>query len=143
MAEVVSGVGKSAKRTDMNTSNKLTQAIQDRVPSKFYGDQVQLNQLQSGADLQGPSYKVPKMGPIQPVTPNTPTVPLLAETLRSDELPETGMGFSKGAISPGPEVLIGTNYQSPKLSDRVAPAVQTDPNPETQAFYDFLVERGL
>jgi hypothetical protein len=143
MAEVVSGVGKSAKRTDMNTSSKLTQAMQDRVPSKFYGEQVQLNQLQAGADLQGPSYKVPKMGPIEPITPNTPTVPLFAETLRSDEAPETGMGINVGAMSPGPEVLIGTNYQSPKLSDRVAPAAQTDPNPEIQAFYDFLVERGL
>jgi hypothetical protein len=143
MAEVVSGVGKSAKRTDMNTSNKLTQAVQDRIPSQSYGDQVQLNQIQSGANLQGASYKVPKMGPIEPITPNTPTVPLFAETLRPDEAPETGMGFNKGAMSPGPEVLIGTNYQSPKLSDRVAPAVQADPNPETQAFYDFLVERGL
>jgi hypothetical protein len=143
MAEVVSGVGKSAKRTDMNTSSKLTQAMQDRIPSKSYGEQVQLNQLQAGADLQGPSYKIPKMGPIIPVTPNTPTVPFFADTLRPEEAPETGMDINVGTMSPGPEVLIGTNYQSPKLSDRVAPAVQGDPNPEIQAFYDFLVERGL
>jgi hypothetical protein len=83
------------------------------------------------------------MGPIIPVTPNTPTVPFFADTLRPEEAPETGMDINVGTMSPGPEVLIGTNYQSPKLSDRVAPAAQTDPNPEIQAFYDFLVERGL
>lgn len=143
MAEVVSGVGKSAKRTDMNTSSKLTQGMKDRIPPTYYGEQTDLNQIQAGADLQGPSYKIPKIGPIIPVTPNTPTVPFFADTLRPEEAPETGMDINVGAMSPGPEVLIGTNYQSPKLSDRVAPAVQTDPNPEIQAFYDFLVERGL
>ena len=143
MAEVVSGVGKSAKRTDMNTSSKLTQGMKDRIPPTYYGEQTDLNQIQAGADLQGPSYKIPKIGPIIPVTPNTPTVPFFADTLRPEEAPETGMDINVGVMSPGPEVLIGTNYQSPKLSDRVAPAVQTDPNPEIQAFYDFLVERGL
>jgi hypothetical protein len=144
MAEIVSGVGKNAKRTDMNPSSKLTQGMNDRMPSKFYGDTTQLNQIQAGADLQGPSYKVPKVNiPTSPTITNEPTIPLTADTLRNDELPETGMNFNKGGISPGPEMLIGTNPQSPKLSDQVYPATQADPTGETNDFYNFLIERGL
>lgn len=146
MAEVISGVGKNARRTDMNTSSKLTQAIKDRIPSSYYGEQVQLNQLQSGADLQGPAYKVPDLpvtGKVSPQILNEPSFPITAPTNREDELPETGMNFSKDGMSPGPEVLIGLNTQSPRLSEQVAPSVQYDQTPETQEFYNFLVSRGL
>jgi hypothetical protein len=146
--EQVSGVGSNAKRTDLNISKKTTQPMRDDIKSKYYGDTADLNSIQAGADLQGPSYVVPdlptpgvKVAPSAPVS--EPTVALTAETLRPDELPETGMRINKGIPSAGPEVLVATNNQSNKLSDQVYVAKQTDPSRETEDFYNFLIENGL
>lgn len=146
--EQVSGVGSNAKRTDLNISKKTTQPMRDDIKSQYYGDTTQLNQMQAGADLQGPSYVVPDLptpgAKIAPSAPtNEPTVALTAETLRPDELAETGMRINKGTPSAGPEVLVATNNQSTKLSDQVYVAKQADPSRETEDFYNFLIENGL
>lgn len=140
MAEVISGVGKNARRTDMNTSSKLTQAIQDRIPSSSYGEQVQLNQIQSGADLQGAAYKVPKMTKPMPVPSNQPTVALTEETLRQDEPAEFGMPFGAG---PGPEILVGQQPIRVKPSDTVYDIMITNNDGEAQALYEELRYLGL
>lgn len=146
--EQVSGVGSNAKRTDLNISNKTTQPMRDDIKSQYYGDTADLNRMQAGADLQGPSYVVPDLpipgAKVAPSVPaNEPTVALTAETLRKDELPETGMNINVGGISAGPEVLVATNNQSTKLSDQVYVAKQADPSRETEDFYNFLIENGL
>lgn len=139
MAEMISGVGKGSKRTDLNTSSKLTQAMQDRIPSQSYGEQVQLNQLQSGADLQGASYKVPKITRPMPLPSNEPVVPFTQDTLRPDEAPEFGMPFGQG---PGPEILINQQaVRGPKLSTTFYDISQADPN--LQAVAEQLAARGL
>lgn len=139
MAEVISGVGKNARRTDMNTSSKLTQAIQDRIPSSSYGEQVQLNQIQSGAPMQGESYKVPKITRPMPLPNNEPTVPFTQDTLRPDEPAEFGMPFGAG---PGPEVLIPQQaVRGPKLSTTFYDISQADP--DLQAVAEDLAARGL
>lgn len=139
MAEVISGVGKNARRTDMNTSSKLTQAIQDRIPSSSYGEQVQLNQIQSGAPMQGESYKVPKITSPMPLPSNEPTVPFTQDTLRPDEPAEFGMPFGQG---PGPEVLIAQQaVRGPKLSTTFYDISQADP--DLQAVAEDLAARGL
>ena len=139
MAEVISGVGKNARRTDMNTSSKLTQAIQDRIPSSSYGEQVQLNQIQSGAPMQGESYKVPKITRPMPLPNNEPTVPFTQDTLRPDEPAEFGMPFGQG---PGPEVLIAQQaVRGPKLSTTFYDISQADP--DLQAVAEDLAARGL
>lgn len=139
MAEVISGVGKNARRTDMNTSSKLTQAIQDRIPSSSYGEQVQLNQIQSGAPMQGESYKVPKITRPMPLPNNEPTVPFTQDTLRPDEPAEFGMPFGAG---PGPEVLIAQQaVRGPKLSTTFYDISQADP--DLQAVAEDLAARGL
>ena len=140
MAEVVSGVGKNAKRTDMNTSSKLTQAMQDRIPSQSYGEQVQLNQLQSGADLQGASYNVPKISAPMPLPNNEPTVPLTQETLRPEEPAEFGMPFGAG---PGPEILVGQQPIRTKPSDTVYDIMINTNDGEAQALYEELRYLGL
>lgn len=139
MAEVISGVGKNARRTDMNTSSKLTQAIQDRIPSSSYGEQVQLNQIQSGAPMQGESYKVPKITRPMPLPSNEPTVPFTQDTLRPNEPAEFGMPFGAG---PGPEVLIPQQaVRGPKLSTTFYDISQADP--DLQAVAEDLAARGL
>lgn len=139
MAEVISGVGKNARRTDMNTSSKLTQAIQDRIPSSSYGEQVQLNQIQSGAPMQGESYKVPKITSPMPLPSNEPTVPFTQETLRPEEPAEFGMPFGAG---PGPEILLPQqSIRGPKLSTTFYDISQADP--DLQAVAEDLAARGL
>ena len=139
MAEVVSGVGKNARRTDMNTSSKLTQAMQDRIPSKSYGEQVQLNQIQAGADLQGPSYEVPKISAPMPLPNNEPTVPFTQDTLRPEEPAEFGMPFGPG---PGPEILLPQqSVRGPKLSTTFYDISHADP--DLQPVAEELAARGL
>ena len=138
--EFISGVGKNARRTDMNISQRTTQPMR-YMSGGTYGEGQELLATQGAAPMQGAPVSLPKVStPMSPVLPREQSVPLTAPTQRNDELPETGMSFGPG---PGPEILIGQNPQSPRLSEQVAPAVQFDPSGETQAFYDFLVERGL
>lgn len=139
MAEVISGVGQNSKRTDLNTSSKLTQAMKDRIPPTYYGEQTQLNQIQAGADLQGPSYKVPKITRPMPLPSNEPTVALTQDTLRQDEPAEFGMPFGAG---PGPEVLVGQQaVRGPKLSTTFYDISQADP--ALQAVAEDLAARGF
>ncbi len=139
MAEVVSGIGKDSRRTDLNTSSKLTQAMKDRIPSNYYGEQVQLNQLQSGADLQGAAYEVPKITRPMPLPSNEPTVALTQDTLRQDEPAEFGMPFGAG---PGPEILINQQaVRGPKLSTTFYDISQADP--ALQPVAEDLAARGF
>lgn len=143
--EVISGVGKNARRTDMNLSQRTTQPMRYMAGGK-YGEGQELLSTQSGAPMQGApvdssSFTLPKpQGNLQALLPREKAIPLTAPTQRPEEFPETGMGFGPGA---GPEILIGQNPQARRLSDQVYPAVALDPSGDTQAFYDFLVERGL
>lgn len=138
--EVISGVGKMARRTDMNLSQRTTQPTR-YIAGGAYGEGQEMMDLQASAPMQGAPVNLPKVSnvPTVPVLPKERSVPLTAPTQRLDEAPETGMPFGAG---PGPEILVGQNPQSRKLSEQIAPAIQFDPSGETQAFYDFLVERG-
>lgn len=138
--EVISGVGKMARRTDMNISQSTTQPMRYMAGGQ-YGEGQEMLDLQAAAPMQGAPVNLPKATntPIAPVLPQERAVPLTAPTQRLEEPPETGMSFGPG---PGPDILIGQNPQSPRLSEQVAAAVPFDPSGETQAFYDFLVERG-
>jgi hypothetical protein len=140
MAEVVSGVGKNARRTDMNTSSKLTQGMKDRIPPTYYGEQTDLNQIQAGADLQGPSYNVPKISAPMPLPNNEPTVPFTQDTLRPEEPAEFGMPFGPG---PGPEILVGQQPIRTKPSDTVYDIMINTNDGEVQALYEELRYLGL
>jgi hypothetical protein len=143
--EVISGVGKNARRTDMNISEKTTQPMR-YMSGGTYGEGQEMLDLQGQAQMQGSvvdgsSISLPKpQGGVQAILPREKAIPLTAETQRLDEAPETGMSFGPGA---GPEVLLGQNPQTRRLSDQVYPAIALDPSGDTQAFYDFLIERGL
>jgi hypothetical protein len=111
--EVVSGAGKFAKRVDKNISKRTTQPMRD-LGSRKYGEGVELNQLQSGAPMQGAPTKTPKVYPR--AVQASPT--LTQETERPLESPDTGMPFGEG---PGPAEIglnLGTgDPESPQKKD--------------------------
>lgn len=112
--EVVSGVGKNAKRVDKNISKRTTQPIRE-MNSMKYGEGRALLEQQQGAKMQGQPTKTPKIQ----VQPNQNTFPtLLEETQRPFESPDTGMPFGEG---PGPADIglnLGTGQpDSPQKMD--------------------------
>jgi hypothetical protein len=131
--EVVSGVGKQAKRTDLNPSRQQMRYIAGGT----YGEgQATLDQ-QRGAPMAGKSAKVPtpkvspgKLAQLPQMTPIT------APTERPGEAPEVGMPFGDG---PGP-AEIGLNIasgrpESPRKQDlqkltQYLPIIETAANQE-------------
>ena len=137
--EVISGVGANSERTDLNLSSKLSQPKRDDIPSQFYGDTTQLNQMQAGADLQGESYKVPKLTTTIPTPTGEPVVGLTADTLRPDEPAEIGLPFGQGA---GPEILLPqTSNRGTSLSNTFYDLAQADSN--LQAVAEDLAAKGF
>lgn len=137
--EVISGVGANSQRTDLNLSSKLNQPKRDDIPSQFYGDTTQLNQMQAGANLQGESYKVPKLTTSIPTPVGEPTVPLTSDTLRPDEPAEIGLPFGAGA---GPEILLQqSSSRGTSLSNTFYDLAQADPN--LQAVAEDLAAKGF
>lgn len=137
--EVISGVGANSERTDLNLSSKLSQPKRDDIPSQFYGDTTQLNQMQAGADLQGKSYTVPKLTTPIPTPTGEPVVGLTTDTLRPDEPAEIGLPFGVGA---GPEILLPqTSNRGTSLSNTFYDLAQADPN--LQAVAEDLAAKGF
>ena len=136
--EVISGVGVNSERTDLNLSSKLKQPKRDDIPSEFYGDTTQLNQMQAGADLQGQAYQVPKLTTPIPTPTSEPTVGLTADTLRPGEA-EIGLPFGVGA---GPEILLPqTSNRGTSLSNTFYDLAQADSN--LQAVAEDLAAKGF
>ena len=113
--EIVSGVGKNARRTDKNISSRTTQGAKE-MPATQYGERKMLNELQTSAPMQGASAKTPriKMTPT-PQAPAGKVTPLFSDTTRPDEAPETGLPFGAG---PGPEIL-GITPQSGRTVSQI------------------------
>lgn len=109
--EVVSGVGKNSKRTDLNPSRQQKRYIAGGT----YGEGKALMEQQQGAKLAGKPGKVLKSQ--IPAVPAGLT-PLTAPTERPFEAPEVGMPFGAG---PGPEQVglqLGAGQpESPRKQD--------------------------
>jgi hypothetical protein len=115
--EVVSGIGKNAKRVDKNISARTTQPIRD-MGSQKYGEGKQLMDQQRGASLQGQPTNIPKVdvGAAPAATPGT--LPITAETQRPNESPDTGMPFGEGAMPADIGLNLGTGQpDSPQKND--------------------------
>lgn len=142
--EVVSGVGKNARRTDMNISQRTTQ------PSRYmaggqYGEGQELLSMQGAAPMQGapetsfaPSAgRLP--GPLMP-PPGESIVPLTSPTMRPEEYPESGMPFGQGV---GPEAIVNTAMPRSRPSDLLYDLMQMSGDGEMQALYEELQAQGL
>ena len=123
----VSGPGKFAKRTDLQTQ------------SDYYGQGVELANLKKGApmastpDVRGATNTAVRQAAGQ-------VTPLYAPTQRPGEPVTTGIAMGPGA---GPEVLGVGQYQPQTLSQTLAAMLPYDTNGEIAALYEHAVSRGL
>lgn len=141
--EVISGVGKNARRTDMNISEKTTQPMR-YMSGGQYGEGQELMATQSAAPMQGApettfasSPRIPS--PLTP-PPGEKVVPLTAPTMRPDEFSESGMPFGRGV---GPEVIVNTAMPRIKPSDLLYDMMEITGDGEMQALYEELQSQGL
>jgi len=146
MAEVVSGVGKNARRTDKNISNRTTQGAKE-IKSSKYGEGKMLEDIQKQGTMQGVSAKVPRlnMGQGAPASGGMggglPRVtPLFSDTQRLDEPPESGMSFGNG---PGNEMITPFPDQTRKISDILQQIAQYDTSGEVNALLEEALLKGF
>lgn len=136
--EVISGVGRDARRTDRNISSTTTQPIR-QLKSQKYGEGKALLEQQQGASMEGQT-KVPKVNVAAPQSKGAGTVvPLTAETQRPDEAPEVGLPFGEG---PGPEIFGNLNPEPETLTGILERMVNADSSGEVKAIYENALLQG-
>lgn len=135
--EVISGVGRDARRTDRNISSTTTQPIR-QLKSQKYGEGKALLQQQQGASMEGQT-RVPKVNVVEQPKGTGTVVPLTAETQRPDEAPEVGLPFGDG---PGPEIFGNLNPEPETLTDILGRMVTADSSGEVQAIYENALLQG-
>lgn len=102
----VSGPGASSRRTDGRPSEDNLKQAKRYVTGMGYGENKELNEIQSQANLAGAS--TPQNVSATPVPPRMPMsdIPTIdAPTQRPDEPFTSGLSSGPG---PGPEVMLGT-----------------------------------
>jgi hypothetical protein len=134
--EVVSGVGRSAKRTDRNISSRTTQPIRE-MKSQKYGEGKALLEQQRISPMAG-SVKTPKIETAS-AAPRTPVVPLTADTQFPDQPAEVGLPFGEG---PGPEIFGNLNPEPETLTDILGRMVNADSSGEVKAIYENALLQG-
>ena len=134
--EVVSGVGRSAKRTDRNISSRTTQPIRE-MKSQKYGEGKALLEQQRISPMAG-SVKTPKIETAS-AAPRTPVVPLTADTQFPDQPAEVGLPFGEG---PGPEIFGNLNPEPETLTAILGRIVNADSSGEVKAIYENALLQG-
>lgn len=126
----VSGPGALSQRTDGGAVEGMTppQAKTDWTGLP-YGDNKEVNDQQSGADLAG--NPVPTMP--------SPVVPLSAPSQRPNEPVTTGIPIGPGA---GPESRMMPN-QAPTLVDTIRHLTQYDPSGDAELVYRQLLDNQI
>ncbi len=124
--EVVSGIGKDAKRTDLNVSQQPLRYISG-MP---YGEgQATYNQQASAPMAVNPLAEV-----------QSDVTPITAFTERKDEAITTGMDVGPG---PGSEVLpMIPSKPQPSLADTFNQLIKFDPSGDAELIYRRLVDEG-
>jgi hypothetical protein len=135
--EVISGVGKNARRTDKNLSAQTTQPIRN-MRSTRYGEGVELQSMQQGAPMQG-KIKTPRIGSTASAARQARVVPLTAETQYPDQAPETGLDFGPG---PGSEILGNFRPEPESIRDILARMSGSDPSGEVAKILEDEILRG-
>lgn len=134
--EVVSGVGRSAKRTDRNISSRTTQPIRE-MKSQKYGEGKALLEQQRVSPMAG-TVQTPKIETAS-AAPKSPVVPLTADTQYPDQPAEVGLPFGEG---PGPEIFGNLNPEPETLTDILGRMVTADSSGEVQTIYENALLQG-
>ena len=135
--EIISGVGRNARRTDRNISSTTTQPIR-QLKSQKYGEGKALLQQQQGASMEGQT-RVPKVNVAAQPKGTRTVVPITAETQRPDEAPEVGLPFGDG---PGPEIFGNINAEPETLTSILGRMVNADSSGEVKAIYENALLQG-
>jgi len=133
MAEQVSGPGKFARRTDMNTSKQPVRYM----ANGSYGEGQELLGLQQGADMAGkPSAATPftaadvQRAMMTKVTPLTAMTERLSEPITQGS--NTGIGANLDSLNlPLPE--------NPSIEQVLTEVMKFDPTGETAAAYNSII----
>jgi hypothetical protein len=124
--EVVSGIGKDAKRTDLNVSQQPIRYISG-MP---YGEGQATYNQQASAPMA--------VNPLAEVTSDV--TPITAFTQRPDEPITAGADFGPG---PGSEALpMAPMKPTPSLADTFNQLIKFDPSGDAELIYRRLVDEG-
>lgn len=137
--EIVSGVGRSAKRTDKNLSSRTTQPMREMNSTK-YGEGKQLMDQQRISPMAG-TVKTPNLqtGTAASAAPKSAVVPLTAETQFPDQPAEVGLPFGAG---PGPEIFGNLNPEPETLTGILGRMINADSSGEVKAIYENALLQG-
>jgi hypothetical protein len=132
----VSGPNQLSRRTDTGPKKQGARYMRGGA----YGEGQEMMGLQQAAPMAaGPKTPRPA-APIQRPRNLSPLVGLTDPTQRPDEPLTAGMPFGAG---PGPDALNLPSTAPRKLSTIFGELAQNDRTGETNAFYQYLQQRGL
>ena len=132
-----SGVGKKAKRTDLDKARKVQrQAKIQNATGGTYGQRAELMDIASGAPM--PQAQPSLVGPAQ-MSPQIPSVGIFEPTQRPDEPLTAGLAVGDG---PGPEVL-NTPVNAPDQIAVLARAMfAANPTPQLRRLVEAFMQEG-
>jgi hypothetical protein len=127
--EQVSGIGKDAKRTDLNVSSQPARYISGLPQGQ--GEATYQQQLAE------PMYKTPQVEAMG--IGALDITPISAESKRKDEDILTGASFVPGTDS----ALLNLPYQQPTVLTTLGKIAQNDPTGDTELFMMMFQNRGI
>ena len=136
----VSGVGKKARRTDLDKARKVQrQAKIQNATGGTYGQRAELMDIASGAPMPQAPASIPTMvGPNQ-ISPQIPSVGIFEPTNRPEEPLTAGLPVGEG---PGPEVLNTPVTEPDQLSVLARAMFAANPTPQLRRVIEAFMQEG-
>ena len=142
MAEgmTVSGVGKKARRTDLDKARKVQrQAKIQNATGGTYGQRAELMDIASGAPMAQAPASVPAVTTPNQMSPQIPNVGIFEPTMRPDEPLTAGLPTGEG---PGPEVLNTPVTAPDQLSVLARAMFAANPTPQLRRVVEAFMQEG-
>lgn len=131
----VSGVGKGARRTDLDRAAKIQREAKiQNASGGQYGQRAELTQLAQGAPMAQAMPMPAAMG-----TPPVPTVGIFEPTQRPDEPLTAGVNVGDG---PGSEVLMTPVDAPDQLATFARAMYMANPSPQLRRIVEAFEEEG-
>lgn len=132
----VSGVGKGARRTDLDRAAKVQRDAKiQRAPGGAYGERAELAGLATGA----PMAKAAPIATTSPATASIPTVGIFEPTQRPNEPLTAGVDVGEG---PGSEVLMTPVDAPDQLAAFARAMYMANPTPQLRRIVEAFEEEG-
>lgn len=132
----VSGVGKGARRTDLDRAAKVQRDAKiQRAPGGSYGERTELAGLATGA----PMAKAAPMATMSPSTASISTVGIFEPTMRPNEPITAGVDVGEG---PGSEALMTPVDAPDQLAAFARAMYMANPTPQLRRIVEAFEEEG-